>query len=185
MKYLIVAFFVFVSLFSLARAHGTGLTFDKTVGEYNIDIDADAEELVAGQPIRFDFKLWDKDRTQQIDSDSAWVRITQDGNSQSLFAGQIGKPGFGSMGMSYAFSKPGSYELSVRFQKKGKDMLDQELAEASFPLTIEGAQEEKTVPKVDEPKFDYKNSVSGLILGLVIGAGVTFLLRGKNKSQNN
>ena len=115
-------------------AHSLGQSLEKQVGEYFIDIgySSPVVTLQAGESVRFDFNLWSKDHTQAIDFATVWVRIAP-AESGITFAGYLGFPEFGPLGMSYAFPDEGSYVLTARYFD-GADML----GEASFPLTVLG-----------------------------------------------
>lgn len=163
---------------SAVNANGYGLKLDKAVGNYIANVDADVYTLNAGEPVRFSFMLWDKERVNAIDFDNVWVRITKEGSFASLFAGQIGKPDFGGVGMTYLFSKPGNYEVSVRFQKAGKDLLGEALAEASFPLAVAG----DTAGQASQSNT--RNSISWIIIGLIVGAATVFFLKTPKKEMS-
>ena len=176
MKYSIVTIVGLFLVASVAQANGFGLKFDQTVGDYILNVDTDAYTITTGDPVRFSFTLWNKDRTEAVDTDNVWVTIAPQGSRGILFAGQLnGKPNFGGTGMSYAFSKPGTYTLSARFQNTD-DTGDHSLAEASFLLTVEDAS------GADASKqSNIHDAVSWGILGLVVGAVSMFFLRKSHK----
>lgn len=151
-------------------AHSLGQSLEKEVGEYVVDIgyDSPVTTVLEGEPIRFDFNLWNKDRAV-VDFTSVWVRVAP-AESGITFAGYLGYPPFGAVGMSYTFPKAGEYTLTARFFNG-----EQTLAEATFPLQVEGTNDVKI-----------SNSSPGLIVagvsGFILGVLLLFFFKKKWKA---
>ncbi len=149
MKYLVTIFSLVTLMLALAggaQANGYSITLDKPVGEYIANLDHDAVGgIFVGTPVQFAFQLFTKDRSQSLNVDDVWVTITPAGTSANytppvLDVGIVGSPSsIVPPGLAFAFPSGGSYDMKIRFDKAGKT-----LAEATFPLTVKGA-EEKTV----------------------------------------
>ena len=152
----------------LAHGHGTGQSVEKTVGDYTVDIGYDSlsPEIPTGDPVRFDFNLWNNDKTEPIDFTTVWVNIAPQNGQGFLFAGTLGVPDFGPTGMSYVFSKSGSYALTIHFNNK-----DKALADVSFPLIVQGGVEGSSQTQ------SLRNlAISGFI-GFMVGIILTFFFR--------
>lgn len=166
-----VIVFATVSLIAVSPffvfAHGLGQTFEREVGDYNVDIGYDSvtEVIPAGAPVRFDFDLSDKDRTLRVPFTTVWVRIAPTNAPGFLFAGYLGIPSFGPANMSYVFADAGSYELTVRYENK-----DGTLAETSFPLTV--TEQEGSVGRESS-----LNVLLSGVIGFVLGAIILFFFR--------
>ncbi|OHB22347.1 MAG: hypothetical protein A3J67_01890 [Parcubacteria group bacterium RIFCSPHIGHO2_02_FULL_48_10b] len=148
----------------IAFGHGFGQTLEKAVGEYAIDVDYDVEALVAGELVRFNLNIWNEDRTEQVAFDDVWARIAPQAGGIS-FAGSFSRPQVGSAGFSYAFPRPGAYDLSVRFQKGGEQIVE----EVSLPLTVGEVKAREGGGSTDV--------VVGGILGLLVGVLIGFFLK--------
>jgi len=166
MKTIIFSLIMFFSIACSAYGHGFGQSFEKVVDDYMIDVGIDTLDLVAGEPMRFDFVLWNKDRTETSEFTDAWVRIVPIDRG-IVFAGNLHQPEFGSTGMTYVFPKAGDFELTVRFQNNGEPIV-----EASFPLRVGAGASESS------GAFS-KQLIMGLFLGFVAGASVVWFLRRK------
>ena len=150
---------LFICPIFFAIAHGTGKTLEKTAGEYNIDLDYDNPELVAGESVRFNFNIWsDKDRTSAPEWTDVWVRISPAGSPGIVYAGDVHRPSFGSAGFTFVFPRSGSYEISVRYQNNDKTLTD----DVTFPLTV---LEGDSVTSSN----GWLNAIIGGIVGLFLG----------------
>ena len=158
-----------VLLPSRVWAHGAGKSFEKTVGEYTVEMEYEALELQADESVRLSFAIAKKDAAASVEFTDAWVRITQ--GTEAVFAGDIHNPEFGKVGATVVFPEGGDYEVSVRFQNK-----DQTLAEASFPVTVAASTEQNQSNRASQP---YSWLVGG-ILGLVAGYSLSFLKKRKS-----
>ena len=166
MKTVIFSIIAVFAIVNFASGHGFGQSFEKVVDNYIVDVGVDALDLVAGEPARFGFVLWNKDGTETPEFTDAWVRIAL-ADRGVVFAGNLHQPEFGSTGMTYVFPKSGDYELTVRFQQNGEPIV-----EANFPLKVgAGASESSGV-------FS-RQLIMGLFLGFIAGAGVVWFLRRK------
>lgn len=153
-----------------ALAHGFGQTLEKAVGDFVLDVDYDALELRAGDPVRFNFNIWNKDRTETPEFTDVWVRIAPQGPGM-VFAGDLHNPEFGAAGFSYAFPTSGNYELSVRFQNNGESLHE----EVSFSFVIL----EGTTQSVFG---NWRNAVVGIGAGIGIGFALAFFFKRRASS---
>lgn len=169
LKYLIAIFLV-LSSFQFAGAHSLGQSLEKQVNGYFIDVGYSAvDKIYTSDTIRFDFNLWNENRADVAGFDHVWVRIAPKDKEGISFAGFLYRPEFLLTGMSYTFQEAGLYELTVRFLDKD----DKNLAEASFPLTVE--KESGFSLTIDM----ILGAVGGIITGLGIGFVVAWFLRKK------
>lgn len=166
--YYVLALLFFLGGVSVANAHGTGESFERQVGSYVIDVGYDPATFTTGEPTRFDFGLWNEDKTVAADFKTAWVRIARPGKDV-LFTGYLGFPSFGSVGMVYVFADSGPYELTARFENN-----DGTIAEATIPFTVEeGAKGQQVLSQ--------SGVVSGSI-GFLLGAIVVWILRKRSQT---
>ncbi len=140
-------------------AHGEGVSVEKEVGNYFIDIGYDSEVPETGTPVRLDFELSDKTSGATVVFSSVWVRIEKE--KQTVFASGIHRPEFGKTGLMYTFGEPGTYTISARFQNN-----EDNIAETSFPLTVSGAL--SPVGKYSTLDTSVLWGVFGLIMGVVL-----------------
>lgn len=155
------------------RAHGSGLTLTATTTENFVDVDYDSFTIIAGEPGRFDFKLFkDPKRVQPTEFSKVWVRILRESDikeGDTIFSGWIAKAIFGSTGFSILLPQPGSYKMIVRYNAG-----DSEIVEATLPFTVE---ESKTKQSFFDLKF-FLGSIVGVALGIaVLLAFKTFIPR--------
>lgn len=132
-----LVFFVFQS----TKANGFGMTLDKPVGDYIVNVDYDAVTgIYAGDPVQFAFQLFDKDRSKQIEFGDVWVSVTLAAKggmfAQPVFDGGIVGSSFPPSGMTFVFPASGSYTLNLRYEKN-----DKAIAEASFPLEVQAGSQ--------------------------------------------
>jgi hypothetical protein len=165
MKTIIFSSIMIFAIAGSAYGHGFGQSFEKVVDNYMIDVGIDALDLVAGEPMRFDFVLWNKDRTETPEFTDAWVRIAP-ADRGIVFAGNLHQPEFGSTGMTYMFPKAGDYELTVRFQQNGEPIV-----EASFPLKVSAG--------ASDTSGSWQNSLMGIFIGIIIGSAAVWFLKRK------
>ncbi len=143
MKYarmLVIAMFCILVTFT-AKANGFGITLDKSVGDYIVNVDYDAVSgIYSGDPVQFAFQLFNKDRSDQPDFADVWVSITPSGKGavfpQPVFDGGLVGSVFPPSGMTFVFPYPGSYKLDLRYEKG-----DKTIAEASFPLEVQAGSQ--------------------------------------------
>jgi hypothetical protein len=166
MKHIALILIAIFATAHIASGHGFGQSLEKVVDIYIIDVGFDAVDLVAGEPIRLDIVLWNKDRTETPDFTDAWVRIAPSDRG-IVFAGNLHQPEFGSTGMTFMFPEAGDYELTIRFQNN-----DKAVAEASFPLKVGAGA------KNSSGAFS-GNVLSGAFLGFIAGCVLVWFLRRK------
>lgn len=114
-------------LFTFAHAYGASL--ERTVGGILIDIGYSEEEIAVGEPVNFDFNVYDAATGEEIPYTDIWVRLQQE--RDIFFAGGIHRPSIGATTMVYQFAEPGVYTFAVRFQN---DM--ESVAESEFTITV-------------------------------------------------
>lgn len=158
MRYLLLTIALLAAIASVTHGHGFGQTLEKAIGDFVIDVDYDALELRAGEPARFNFNIWNKDRTQPSEFTDVWVRIAPQNTQGVVFAGSVHNPEFGFAGFTYTFPRSGFYELAVRFQKNGEQLAE----EVSFPLTV-------TAGETQEGSRNWRDVILGIVIGLIIG----------------
>ena len=130
-----------LSFESHVLAHSTGISLEKTVGEYKFDIGYNPPVLEAMDPTSFDFNLLLNKTGERVEFSDIWIRVVK--GKKTVFASGIHKPSFGNTTMLYAFPQGGEYELMVRFQNQGE-----KLAEVSFPLVVEEAGGGTSLPNI-------------------------------------
>ncbi len=160
---------VFLLFFVPARgvfAHGDGVSFEKEVGNYLVDIGYEPEKPEVGTPVRLDFELSDKTSGATAAFSSVWVRIEKD--KSTVFASGIHHPEFGKTGLLYTFGEPGTYTISARFQNN-----EDTIAETSFSLTVS----ESSSPGGKPSTLD--TSVLWGMLGLIVGVALSFVIKRK------
>jgi hypothetical protein len=108
-KGIIVA--IFVAWGALAFAHGPGGTLTKEAGDYVIDIDYPASEVIEGEPLFFNARLLDRMTKNPIPLTNVEVIIVRDG--QQIFSANIYKEPTKASGFTYTFPASGAYELHV------------------------------------------------------------------------
>ncbi len=147
-----------MSLPLIAGAHGTGLFFEATVGEYEMDIDFDTLEPVADEEVFIGFSLFTPPNTPDWEFASYTdVQVIFSRNGVTVYDKRLPPSDFkGRRFLNYTFPQDGDYTMTVRFFENEKL-----LAEQSFPVTVK--------PNPDAiPTFNY----------VVAGAGITVLLAG-------
>jgi hypothetical protein len=156
MKYLAVLALVLIPVSVLA--HNTGLSIEKTVGEYLVDVGYSGQPQ-AGEAVSFDFDL--KKQSTDADFGDVWVRITDPAGGTVLATG-VNHAAYGGARLLYTFDRPGTYQMDVRYESG-----DTVFAEASFPLVVAGA----TAHTADIPMPAYWG-----LAGLVLGGGAAWIL---------
>ncbi len=112
-------------------AHQTGVSFEKEIGAYFVDIGYDPPQPQGGERIVFDFNLKSKvDKTPE-DFDYVWVRLEKD--KSTLLATGIARADFGPTSLLYQVPNDlhGDLTVNVRYQKG-----DQALAETEFTIPV-------------------------------------------------
>lgn len=171
-KYLI---FVFVTIFIFSTAtanvvysHSSGVSYEEIKDGYKIDV-GHAEFIYDQEPERFDFSIFPESVTStegELFSD-VWVTFMKD--KKLFFAGGIHKPVFGSTGLTYVFPEPGTYTMSVRFQKDAETVVKTE-----FPIEVVPLSE----PKETNNVFMY---LLFLAAGLCVGVSIGLFIPRKSK----
>jgi hypothetical protein len=136
MKFVIAALMA-AAIAGAAFANGLGgERLEKVVGDMIVDIGTDQPSTpVAGEPIEFDFNLLKSDTREPLTTPT----------SVGLYIGHNGKsmvncdliPESPNTFLFYTFPEGGDYTLKVTFFDAKR--AQQELATASFPLTISGS----------------------------------------------
>jgi hypothetical protein len=153
---IIVAFAIAEAVF----ANGLGgERLEKVVGDLIVDVGTDQPSTpIAGQPIEFDFNLLQKDTREPVNlATSVGIDIGHDGKSM-VNCDLVVEPPI--TFLIYAFPERGKYTLTVSFFNK--NLGQQRLATASFPLTISG-------PRGNIPAQYLAALFASIILGLLAG----------------
>lgn len=155
----IVTAFATIPLF--VSAHATGVSFEKEVGNYLVDIGYDVPQPVAGDRLVFDFNLSAREDTRPIEFDYVWVRIERE--KKTLVATAVSRAEFGPTSLLYVLpDTAGDLSVSARYQL-GNDAL----AEVAFVIPIQ------------PQKREYGDYVPWLLcaaLGVGIGGGAVFII---------
>lgn len=128
--------FVLLPLF-LIHAHGAGFSIEEEMDGFFVDIGISEEDVLANEPVRFDFLLSDMEGLK-VDFTDLWVRIYNE--EGTFFAGNIHTPEFGPVGFTYVFPEAGKYMVSARYQEKGE-----EIVEYAAPIEVMKGNEEESL----------------------------------------
>ena len=114
-----------------------GERLEKVVGDLIVDVGTDQPSTpVAGQPIEFDFNLLQSKTREPVNlATSVGIDIGHNGKSV-VNCNLIVDPSI--TFLIYSFPEPGNYTLTVAFFNK--NLGQQRLAIATFPLTISGSK---------------------------------------------
>ncbi len=138
---LTLSLFILATLPFLAWAHGSGVSFEKDVGDFRVDIGYDLEQFMVGERAVFDFSLY-KIPGILTSFEEVWVRILK--ADEVYLATGIKRSELGKTTLLFRFGSDGLYTLETSFRKGGE-----ELAKASFPVEIlrinEGANSERRI----------------------------------------
>ena len=115
--------------YTVADAHGSGLTLESVVDGGFIDIGVSATELTNDNSVVFDFGLYDTEGGEPQAFTDVWVRLVRD--DATVFASGIYNARLGGALMTYHFPYAGDYELIARFQNDGTA-----IATGTFDLTV-------------------------------------------------
>ncbi len=138
------------------EAHGSGKSYETTVGGYFIDIGYIPALPVAPERARFDFtaSLTDQATETGADFTDVWVTIKQ--GHTLIFSGNIHRPEIGPTGLNVTLPWAGEYEVKARFQAAGN-----KLAEANFPLVVIPGESENTA-------FDWVTLSAAFLAGCLL-----------------
>ncbi len=115
-----------------AGAHGLGgVSFDREVNGYFMDISTDQPVLRPQTITLIDFQLWQNEPDWEMAPFSAVVVQIKDGENL-VFESRIAKHPLGWTGMRFTFPRSGRYTLSVDFQN-GQDSIMKQ----AFTLNVE------------------------------------------------
>jgi hypothetical protein len=133
-------FFIILALAIAEAAFANGLggeRLEKVVGDLIVDVGTDQPSTpLAGQPIEFDFDLLQSKTREPINlATSVGIDIGHDGKSMVNCDLVVESP---ITFLIYTFPEPGKYTLTVAFFNK--NLGQQRLAIATFPLTISGTK---------------------------------------------
>ncbi len=132
---------LFIVAFGIAEAvFANGLggeRLEKVVGDLIVDVGTDQPSTpLAGQPIEFDFNLLQSDTREPVNlATSVGIDIGHDGKSM-VNCDLVVEPPI--TFLIYTFPERGNYTLTVSFFNR--NLGQQRLATASFPLTISGSR---------------------------------------------
>ncbi len=157
---------IFFSSFGVARAHGSGSSFEKVVGAYLVDVGYDPASLEVDSTVRFDFTLRGATSSEEIQFSDVWVRIEKE--KKTVFASGIHRSEFGKTGLLYTFGEPGTYTIYARFQNN-----EDTIVETSFPLDVSGAS------SLEGKSWAPDKSVLWGVFGLIVGVVLSFVIKRK------
>lgn len=159
---------IFVVLISLAAgtvlAHGGGKSFEKTVGDFTIDVDADVATFAAGKSAVFDLSLANAKTGQPVSFTDIAVKLSH--QDHTVFSADL-KTENDLASFVYTFPFGGNYVLDVSYQKDNK-----ELATASFPFNVISGGGAETGSAGGS-----STAVIAGIIGLLIGAVLVFIFK--------
>jgi hypothetical protein len=149
-----------VALAEAVFANGLGgERLEKVVGDQIVDVGTDQTSTpVAGEPIEFDFNLLTSDTRDPVTYPTS-IGIDIGHNGKSVVNCDLVTE-LPNTFLFYTFPEGGNYTLTVTFFDKNRDK--QEVATASFPLTISGSTGRMRALNIAE-------ILASLILGLVAG----------------
>lgn len=156
----IIFLFMACMLAEAAFANGLGgERLEKVVGDLIVDIGTDQSATpVAGQPIEFDFGLLQSNTREPVSlATSVGIDISRNGKSIVNCDLITEEP---MTFLYYTFPESGNYTLKVTFFDSKRDR--QDLATASFPLTISG-------PKGNTRALYIATLFASILLGLLGG----------------
>lgn len=156
---------------NVAFAHETGLSFEKAVGDYVVDVGFDADTIKEAESVQLDAVLWNKEKTQSIDYTDVFVRI-QSSEEETVFASDFFKPQIGSAGAIFAFPKTGDYVMELIFIKD-----EQSLAKADFQVNVKEVAHLDTVNSRGDIS-SWWNFLAVGVAGFILGAAIVWFLKG-------
>jgi hypothetical protein len=136
-----------------------GERLEKVVGDFIVDVGTDQPSTpLAGRPIEFDFGLLQSNTREPVNlATSVGIDIGHDGKSMVNCDLVVETP---ITFLIYTFPEPGNYTLTVAFFNK--NLGQQRLAIATFPLTISG-------PKANNRALYLAVLFASITLGLLAG----------------
>ncbi len=120
-----------------AYGHATGISIEREVNGYLVDIGYDTDPIVEDEPVRFDFALYRADGSGSVPFTRVWVRFEKD--KRTLYATGVARPEFGATGALVTLPEAGEYTLSVRFENE-----EQTIVEMSTPFAVARNRAEST-----------------------------------------
>lgn len=145
-----------------ASAHTGSEFYEQVVGEHKVDVGYTTKTPAQGDPVQFDFILWQG--KAQASFDDVWVRI-ESPDGVTVLATGIHNSAFGGPRLSYVFPSAGNYTVFVRYEDASST-----IAESSFPMIVRAASAQK-------PAFDYGYLLAVLGMGMLLGAALPRLWR--------
>ncbi len=151
-----------------ASAHATGASLYATTSPYVIDVGYDPIQVFAGDSTRFDFILANESTGKSEPYAQVWIRIKS--SERTLLATGIFRQPFGPTTLLYAFPEPGTYTIQPSYRDKDGN----ELAVASFPLTV-------TAPDEDASFLGFLSGGVLILVGVVLGVFITIAIARRSK----
>lgn len=161
----------------ISFAHNAGYSFEQKIGKYKVDIGYDTKPIEDNAPVTFDFNIKDIQTDEYLDFGDAWVRI-ESGNA-TYFATGVFRQELGATTLVYTFSKPGKYNMYVRFENK-----DQQLVETTIPIEVNPNSDQGAT----NPLFQFKSTFIGVFVGFafaIILTVIVFMLKNKSKKSSH
>jgi len=150
-------------LANFAFAHGDGASVEQVIDGYLVDVGYSPEIPLANEQTSLNFAIYSSDTRDEILFTDIWVRIIDEDN-KLLFAGGLNKAEFGLTGLTYSFSKPGAYDVFVRFSD-GRDTI----VEATAPIIV------SKQPKEFSLSFGISETLAFLV-GLIVSFIAAYIL---------
>jgi len=152
---------IFFGVASGVRAHGSGISFEKQVGEYLVDIGYSSPAPEVGESVTFDFALTSNGTS--VEFSNVWVKI-EPTEGTLVFAGGLYNAEFGGPRMNYSFQEAGLYTISVTYNDASGAVTT-----VDFPLTVVESKASQTIPPT-------ATHVIALLMGIALGSVATFFL---------
>lgn len=167
---IIVASMVLLSTPYGMHAHEGGVSHERVIGNYAIDIGYDLANPIAGDRLIFDFDLKSVQASSSIDFDYVWVRLQDD--TTTRIATAVANAEFGPTTLLYTIpeSFEGDLRVHARYQKG-----DDALVEESFTIPVQPRE----TPLSDYLPFGV-SFVAGFLTGLAISLVAAKLVRKKS-----
>lgn len=145
----------------LAGAHGTGPSFEQTVGEYIVDVGYEPEALSGGDVLLLNLGLLHAADRTSADFSSVWVRLKS--GERTLLATGVHAPTEGPTTVLFEVPKDLlTLTVSVRYEKN-----DQTLTETSFDVPVQS-----DTPA--SPGVWY--GAVGMLVGIFVGVGISWVV---------
>ena len=151
---------------TLVFAHGLGVPYEMTDGDYKVILEQETPEVLAGDPTPYTITLRKQEGDELAEFETIFVRVT-DENDKTVLATTLASDTIrqSSSLLTAALPSAGLYNFSLSF-RLGSDSL----AAADFPINV--------IPQDEtDPAFMYVGVFAG---GLIIGSVITKFAKPKH-----